>query len=426
MKRPTKQLVFALTLFVVSVANEVLAQSTPQQVQAFGWEALTTTSPAVATDGTNRYFAWKGPTNNYIFFVEFTGTEWINLQIVGGSNWTAETSTAPALQYGGVTNTVWLAWKGTSSNKIWFSTWNGTSWANQQVVSGSDPDWTAETSTTPSLTEFVDSPLLAWKGVSGNKIWYTYNLLGTWATQQTLGGSDWTAETTAAPALTVGYAQGLDSYWEGESGDHIWGGAGGFTLSPDSVYWNSQGEISCNANSNVAPAASFFINVAATVADYYNQVVFWKQSSGNSILYSKGCGTVGGSGWSAETNVAPAVANYSDEGYSTAAVLAWENASDNTVWFIDPTTLPGMMVFQVPQLTSFSPASGPAGTQVKITGSSLTQTTKVTFGGVKATFTVDSGTLVTATVPASAKTGKITITTLGGTATSTTKFKVTK
>jgi uncharacterized repeat protein (TIGR03803 family) len=90
-------------------------------------------------------------------------------------------------------------------------------------------------------------------------------------------------------------------------------------------------------------------------------------------------------------------------------------------------TLKSNVVFRVtPQIKSFTPTSGPAGTVVTVTGVSLTQTTKVTFGGVKATtFTVDSDTQVTATVPAGAKTGKIGITTKGGTAASATSFTVT-
>jgi uncharacterized repeat protein (TIGR03803 family) len=72
-----------------------------------------------------------------------------------------------------------------------------------------------------------------------------------------------------------------------------------------------------------------------------------------------------------------------------------------------------------PQILSFNPPAGPVGTQVTITGVSLTQTKQVTFGGVKATpFTVDSDTEVTATVPPGAKTGSIAVTTAGGTATS--------
>jgi hypothetical protein len=79
----------------------------------------------------------------------------------------------------------------------------------------------------------------------------------------------------------------------------------------------------------------------------------------------------------------------------------------------------------LPTITGFTPTSGPDGTPVTITGTGLTQTTKVTFGGVKATtFTVNSDTQVTADVPTGAKTGKIGITTKGGKATSKTSFTV--
>jgi uncharacterized repeat protein (TIGR03803 family) len=79
-----------------------------------------------------------------------------------------------------------------------------------------------------------------------------------------------------------------------------------------------------------------------------------------------------------------------------------------------------------PTISSFSPSSGKVGTVVTVTGTGLTQTTKVTFGGVAATtFTVNSDAQVTATVPTGALTGKIAITTPGGTATSATSFTVT-
>jgi hypothetical protein len=79
----------------------------------------------------------------------------------------------------------------------------------------------------------------------------------------------------------------------------------------------------------------------------------------------------------------------------------------------------------IPQITSFSPTSGPVGTSVVITGESFKGATSVTFGGVKApSFTVNSYTQITATVPTGAKTGKIGVTTPGGTATSAGTFTV--
>jgi uncharacterized repeat protein (TIGR03803 family) len=81
----------------------------------------------------------------------------------------------------------------------------------------------------------------------------------------------------------------------------------------------------------------------------------------------------------------------------------------------------------IPQIIKFSPISGAVGTAVTIKGVSLTQALKVTFGGVAATsYTINSDTQITATVPTGAKTGKIVITTSGGTATSKASFTVTE
>ncbi len=90
------------------------------------------------------------------------------------------------------------------------------------------------------------------------------------------------------------------------------------------------------------------------------------------------------------------------------------------------TTLTSSKTFKVlPTITSFTPGSGPVGTSVTITGMELTQTSKVTFGGVKATtVTVNSDSQVTADVPTGATTGKIAATTKGGSATSATSFTV--
>jgi uncharacterized repeat protein (TIGR03803 family) len=80
----------------------------------------------------------------------------------------------------------------------------------------------------------------------------------------------------------------------------------------------------------------------------------------------------------------------------------------------------------VPIVTGFNPPQGPIGTQVTITGGGFNGTTRVAFGGVKATsFKVNSGTSIVATVPTGAKTGKIAVSTVGGSASSKTMFTVT-
>jgi hypothetical protein len=77
-----------------------------------------------------------------------------------------------------------------------------------------------------------------------------------------------------------------------------------------------------------------------------------------------------------------------------------------------------------PTIASFAPTSGSAGTSVVVTGTNFTGATAVAFNGVSATFTVNSATQITAKVPAGATTGKITVTTPSGVATSTNAFTV--
>jgi IPT/TIG domain len=78
-----------------------------------------------------------------------------------------------------------------------------------------------------------------------------------------------------------------------------------------------------------------------------------------------------------------------------------------------------------PTITSFSPTSGNVGASVTIAGTSFSGATSVTFNGTSATFTVNSATQISATVPPAATTGPISVTTAGGTATSGTSFTVT-
>ncbi len=67
---------------------------------------------------------------------------------------------------------------------------------------------------------------------------------------------------------------------------------------------------------------------------------------------------------------------------------------------------------------------GKAGATIHILGTNLTGATGVSFNGAAAAFTVNSATLITATVPAGATTGFVTVTTPKGTLKSNTIFRV--
>jgi hypothetical protein len=77
-----------------------------------------------------------------------------------------------------------------------------------------------------------------------------------------------------------------------------------------------------------------------------------------------------------------------------------------------------------PMTSSFSPGRGRAGTSVTITGANFTGATSVAFNGAAASYSVNSGTQITAIVPGGATSGPISVTTPGGTATSSKSFKV--
>jgi hypothetical protein len=77
-----------------------------------------------------------------------------------------------------------------------------------------------------------------------------------------------------------------------------------------------------------------------------------------------------------------------------------------------------------PEITSFYPTSGYAGTSVTITGSNFTGVNDVRFNGMSASFAFVSDTRVTVVVPNGATTGRMTLTTPSGTATSGADFTV--
>ncbi len=77
-----------------------------------------------------------------------------------------------------------------------------------------------------------------------------------------------------------------------------------------------------------------------------------------------------------------------------------------------------------PRISDFTARTGSAGDGVIITGVNFTGTTAVKFNGVSAAFTINSDQQITATVPNTATTGPITVTSSAGTATSSISFRI--
>jgi hypothetical protein len=105
-----------------------------------------------------------------------------------------------------------------------------------------------------------------------------------------------------------------------------------------------------------------------------------------------------------------------------------DGATSGTISVTTPsgtgTSAGSFTVIPPPTITSFTPTSGPTGTSVVITGTAFTGASSVKFNNTTATYTVNSATQITATVPVSATSGVISVTTPGGSVNSSGSFTV--
>ena len=200
---------------------------------------------------------------------------------------------------------------------------------------------------------------------------------------------------------------------DGSEGGRIWAGllqATNGTFYGAAMYWAAYGDGSVfSLSTGLGPFATFVLDSGK---------VGWTAE----ILGQGFTGTTGVS-FNGTPSTSFIVKN---DTYLRATVPA--GATTGPVTVTTPSgTLTSNVPYRVrPTIIGFNPTSGTVGTQVIITGVSLTQTEKVNFGGVHASFTVNSDTQVTATVPSGAKTGKIAIVTAGGKTWSMQDFTVTQ
>ncbi|HYM82211.1 MAG TPA: FlgD immunoglobulin-like domain containing protein, partial [Candidatus Limnocylindria bacterium] len=88
------------------------------------------------------------------------------------------------------------------------------------------------------------------------------------------------------------------------------------------------------------------------------------------------------------------------------------------------TSATAFTVFVAPAIVSFTPPNGPIGTEITVRGTGFTAASAVRVNGTVATFTVDSDTLLRATVLAGTTSGPISVENPAGSDTSATSFIV--
>jgi hypothetical protein len=299
---------------------------------------------------------------------------------IAGSTWTAESSAGPAIFAGPM-----AAWKGDSSNHVWYSIYSicgGTGctgpfgWINQQTVPG------ALTNAAPALSSVGPSAFLALKGqtVPSDKIFYSFMGPGPEfpaATSKVCEQSGACAQTIAGPALAsngytvyVAYTTPADTIQLATytpTGGTPYGTVGTWTISSSAVP---------GALTTMAPALAFYNNalVVAWVAEGTTQIEYATMPLSTGVWTNQG--PVSGSGWSAQSPVPPALAVYIVPSIKTGVpssgglYIAWttpmvaqQNAIDvalgqwngSAVEWNPPVPIPpGPLTVLTPALTSYS------------------------------------------------------------------------
>lgn len=226
------------------------------------------------------------------------------------------TDVGPSLT-GNVNNGLLAAWKGSGGDeRIWYSTYDLTSWAPQKVMPNP-----VRTSVGPSLVTLgFNTFLAAWKGGdSDERIWYSiFN--GAWSPQQVIQGGS----TSVKPSLCP-FEGKIFGAWKGGDGDErIW------YSTYDWSSWSPKIAMPDPIRSSVGPSLAIFIEPRSTVYLY----AMWKGGNGDErIWYSR----FDGKSWAPQkalpdpirSSTGPCVAYFQSSLY-----VAWKGGDgDEKIWY---------------------------------------------------------------------------------------------
>ncbi len=196
------------------------------------------------------------------------------------------------------------------------------------------------------------------------------------------------------------YDQG--AAWVFTRSGSTWSQQGSKLVGTGSVGNAQQGwSVALSANGNTAIVGGNY--------DYYELGAAWVYTRSIGTWSQQG-GKLVGTGYTGIAQQGNSV-DLSADGNTAIVGGPYDNSLQGAAWVYTPAP--------APVITSFTPASGPPGTTVTITGTNFTGATSVSFGGVAASsFTVLNDTTITAIVAGGAS-GSVSVTTAVGTATRT-------
>jgi hypothetical protein len=250
------------------------------------------------------YMAWKGEErDDRIFYSTFNGTTWAAQQQVPG----VATSSGVALAV--LSGKIYMAWKGEEDDqRIFYTTFDGTTWAAQQQVAG------VGTSTGPRLAVLGNTLYMAWKGEEGDQRMFWSKFNGTsWTAQAQIPGT----ATSVGPALAV-LGSVLYASWKG-----VYGDPGIWYSSFNGTSWAAQKQMSGVGTSEGPSLAALGSSLFAVwKGEFMDERLWYSGFNGTTWAAQKQITGVGSS-------VGPGMALFGSELYA-----AWKGESgDQSIWY---------------------------------------------------------------------------------------------
>jgi len=241
--------------------------------------AGTSTSPSLASFNSLLYAAWKGSGDNYIWYASTDDSDSWSSGQASIPNVTVDTS--PALAH--FNGRLYVIWKGVGNDESIYFASMGTDGTWSTAGSSASPPTIPNTgtSTSPSLAAFNGWLYAAWKGSgSDQKIYYASMDTGeNWSPQQQPAKSDPYPSTDSSPSLAAFGDEKLYLAWKGVgSDDHIW-----FSDSSDGETWSPQTKFVLPGLTTRSPALAYFNNCLYNVYSGSPNA-----SDADNILYSYG------------------------------------------------------------------------------------------------------------------------------------------
>jgi len=250
------------------------------------------------------FAAWKGmERDERIFFSTFNGTSWAAQTMV------ANVGTSSGVSLAVLGNLLYMAWKGEGADQgIYYSTFNGTTWAAQKNIAG------IATSTGPRLATLGGNLYMAWKGMEGDQrlFWSKFNG-ATWTPQAQIPGT----ATSVGPALGV-FNNVLYAMWKG-----VYGDPGIYYSTFNGTAWAAQKNLA-NTGTSEGPSLAALGNELCAV---------WKgEYMDQGLWYS----TFNGTTWAAQKEI-PNVASSVGAGltlFGNVLYAAWKGEfGDQSIWY---------------------------------------------------------------------------------------------